>query len=72
MFVSTSTLALKGYYNLAYNNFVNQCVVSLAQLAMKLFHDSYDLLSMTHLTRQVGGDLVNMFTHSLIQNTVSP
>ena len=61
-------------YNLAYKcmNFVNQCVVSLAQLAMKLFHDSYDLLSMTHVTRQVGGDIVNMlYTHSLIQNSVS-
>ena len=45
----------------------------MAQLAMKLFPDSYELLSETHLTGQVGGELVNMlYTHSLIQNTVSP
>ena len=58
--------------NLGYNriNFVNQCVISLVQLAMKLFHDSYELLSKTHPTGQVGGDLVNMlYTHSVSMTT---
>ena len=67
--------------NLAYNclHLVNQCVVSLAQLAM-MFPDSYELiLSETHdqvVTRQVDSDLekyvVHIHVHSLIQMVVSP